>query len=755
MGRPSTRGTRRALRLWCVSGLIAAASLTSVPLAAGPAAAATESWTLAPYGQLGAWVDHWDWTGSSPTFGLAHVDAIAARGVRTLYLQGARSTGSAPLDPTRQRALIDRAHQRGMAVVTWFLPNLLDPAADRARALALATQLPVDGLALDIESDAVADPALRSARVVQLAAEVDAALAGPVGAIVPAPIGMEINSWYWPGFPWAELGAHTGVWLPMTYWTYRPQGSEWAEPRRYVSENIRRLRSLAGEPYARVHVLGDAGLRRPVVPAEIDAMWLGASEEDAVGASVYDVGLTHAELWEPLARMSFTDPIQSRYAQLGGPTSLLGSPVSGERSTPDGAGAFTHYQRGSIYWSPFTGAQVVLGAIRDTWASLGWERSALRYPSTGELPTPDGVGRYNHFQNGSIYWTPSTGAREVRGSIRGTWSRLGWERSVLGYPLTNETGTPDGVGRFNHFERGSVYWTPSTGAREVRGSIRGTWSRLGWERSVLGYPLTNETGTPDGVGRFNHFERGSVYWTPSTGAREVRGSIRGTWSRLGWERSVLGYPLTNETGTPDGVGRFNHFERGSVYWTPSTGAREVRGSIRGTWSRLGWERSVLGYPLTNETGTPDGVGRFNDFQRGSIYWTPSTGAWEVRGAIRDRWRQAGAEASPLGYPTSDQRGTADGVGRTNSFERGAAYWTAATGAVLLHGPVYAAWVAEGAEAGDLGYPVRDTYVVPEGEAADFESGTIIWNSTTGETTILGKTAPPDAPATTDGSVAQG
>ena len=53
----------------------------------------------------------------------------------------------------------------------------------------------------------------------------------------------------------------------------------------------------------------------------------------------------------------------------------------------------------------------VKGAIRDKWAELGWERSFLGYPTTDEWPTPDGVGRFNDFQGGSIRWHPDTGAR--------------------------------------------------------------------------------------------------------------------------------------------------------------------------------------------------------------------------------------------------------------------------------------------------------------------------------------------------------
>jgi len=89
----------------------------------------------------------------------------------------------------------------------------------------------------------------------------------------------------------------------------------------------------------------------------------------------------------------------------------------------------------------------------------------------------------------------------------------------------------------------------------------------------LGYPVTDETGTPDGVGRFNGFQGGAVYWTPRTGAHEVHGAILSTWASLGWERSALGYPVSDEFVVAGG--RQSNFERGSISWTAATGAVRV------------------------------------------------------------------------------------------------------------------------------------------------------------------------------------
>jgi uncharacterized protein with LGFP repeats len=176
----------------------------------------------------------------------------------------------------------------------------------------------------------------------------------------------------------------------------------------------------------------------------------------------------------------------------------------------------TEYNAVAQAWRAVGLPYIVYGAIRVKWDALGAEAGFLGMPTTDELSTACGGGRFNHFQGGSIYWTPATGAHEVHGAIRSKWASLGWECSFLGFPLTDETTTPDGIGRFNHFQGGSIYWTPATGAHEVHGAIRDRWASLGWERSRLGYPTSDELVWA-GTGRVSRFQGGSIYWSPIFG----------------------------------------------------------------------------------------------------------------------------------------------------------------------------------------------------------------------------------------------
>lgn len=188
---------------------------------------------------------------------------------------------------------------------------------------------------------------------------------------------------------------------------------------------------------------------------------------------------------------------------------------------------------------------------------------------------------------------------------------------------------------------GPEFWAEQGGTRcgdspTTVGAIDAKYRALGGCNSVLGAPITEEQTTPDGVGRYTVFEHGSIYWTPDTGAFEVHGVIRDKWKELGWEAGVLGYPITDESPTPDGAGRFNHFQGGSIYWSPETGAREVHGAIRDRWAESGWEAGPLGYPITDEYAVPEG--RRSEFQHGYITWNQSTGETALELGSAPAWR---------------------------------------------------------------------------------------------------------------------
>ncbi|QHA10202.1 hypothetical protein GQF42_44405 [Streptomyces broussonetiae] len=197
--------------------------------------------------------------------------------------------------------------------------------------------------------------------------------------------------------------------------------------------------------------------------------------------------------------------------------------------------------------------------------------------------------------------------------------------------------------------------------KEVGGAILTKYNELGGEGGVLGCPTSGELTTPDGRGRYNTFDHGSIYWTATTGAHPVWGAIRDKWGAIGWEAGKLGYPVDDELTNPDGQGKRQQFEGGTVYWHPtrSNGAHPVWGRIGERWGQAQWEAGRYGYPISDEVQVPGAKGLSQMFEHGPIAWspeeTPNPQYAQARdlyltpvSSTRDGGRQEAANLLPLG-----------------------------------------------------------------------------------------------------------
>ncbi|MQA33270.1 hypothetical protein [Modestobacter roseus] len=425
--------------------------------------------------------------------------------------------------------------------------------------------------------------------------------------------------------------------------------------------------------------------------------------------------------------------VTGRWAELGGATGRLGNLTGDVVCGLAGGGCYQPYANGAIYWSPATGARfVLLGAVRDKWGSLGWEAGPLGWPVRDALCGLPGGGCFQEFQTASVYWSPSTGAHTVGSQVREKWGTTGWEGGFLGYPVTDQTAILGGGAAYAHFQGGSVYWSPATGAHVLGGVVYDRWATSGWENGSLGLPVTDLAVAPDKVGLYAHFQRGSIYWTPSTGARALSADLYRGWAATGWEAGALGYPVSDAATTPDGKAQYAHFQRGSLYASAATGAHPVSGAVRDAWAASGWENGPLGLPVAGPGRTPDGKATYQHFQGGSVYSSTATGTWVVPVAVRDGWAAAGWEVGPLGYPTASAVATADGRGQVQSFQGGEVYASAATGGRAVPAALLGAYQAAGGAGGPLGFPVSASGTTPDGKATyqHFQGGSV-YATTTG------------------------
>jgi len=300
----------------------------------------------------------------------------------------------------------------------------------------------------------------------------------------------------------------------------------------------------------------------------------------------------------------------------------------------------------------------------------------------------------------------------------------------LGSAVSNETGGLRNGGAYQNFKRGSIHWSPASGAQITYGGIRSTWGAQGWENGKLGYPLKGETGGLRNGGAYQSFEGGSIHWSPATGAKFTTGAIRNVWAGTGWENGSLGYPTTNEVGGLKDGGVTQSFQYGTIVYSPATGAVISKGAIRSTYAEAGYENGILGYPTMNErTGLRDG-GAYQNFQNGAVHYSPRTGAVITTGSILQVWGASGWENGKLGYPTSNESGGLREGGSQQAFQTGVIV-KSSLGTFISNGAIRNVWIGNGAQDGRLGYPTSDEYVVDGMTTQDYEGGRITWTSARG------------------------
>ncbi|WP_051515783.1 LGFP repeat-containing protein [Candidatus Blastococcus massiliensis] len=423
--------------------------------------------------------------------------------------------------------------------------------------------------------------------------------------------------------------------------------------------------------------------------------------------------------------------IMIRHNELGGAGGRLGAATTGFHCGLRDNGCFQHYTHGSIYWSPATGARAVESHVRAKWASDGWELGPLGYP-TSELNC--GLvrsGCFQEFQRGSMYSSPGSGTLWVRGIIRAHWASMGWELGWLGYPTTDELCGTRGGGCVSHFQNGSIWFHPSTGAHAINSTLMGKWRQLGYEAGAVGYPTSGVTCELKGHGCFANFQGGSLYYSPATGTQFVKGAIGGLWRATGAENGWLGYPTTDELCALRGGGCVSHFQNGSIWYSPATGVHVINRTLMGKWHQLGYESGAVGYPTSSVVCELTAHGCAANFQGGSLYYSPATGTQFVKGAIRDLWTVAGRETGWMGYPTSDETCGLRGGGCFSHFQGASIYYSPASGVNHVSGPIKDAWAASGWEAGGWGYPTGNPASSGSNVTQRFQGGTATWHTATG------------------------
>lgn len=334
---------------------------------------------------------------------------------------------------------------------------------------------------------------------------------------------------------------------------------------------------------------------------------------------------------------------------------------------------------------------------------------------------------YKKFEYGYVFGTNS-GAWDIHGGIYQKWKSLNAENSILGLPIENEKYQGDGI-VYQNFENGRIYWM-NEAAFTMHGGIYSYWiADEDASIAMIGYPIGAEE--KDGNGNtLQRYTKSTIYWNNSKGTWYVDNHLVEFYVQRGGSSSYLGASMNKPVYLDANDGVMQEFCGGEIYWTSTTGAWDVHGAILKKWKKDGSENSYLGYPISREQKDAYGY-TFQNFERGRIYWGTNVGIWELKDFSLDYWLELGMTASILGTPSDSGQ---CGLLRNSCYQMfngGRIYWTSENGTHSIHGGILERWIKEGLEWKKLGFPISDEIYEDNLTYQIFEGGRIYWNDKKG------------------------
>jgi hypothetical protein len=328
-----------------------------------------------------------------------------------------------------------------------------------------------------------------------------------------------------------------------------------------------------------------------------------------------------------------------------------------------------NYATAALYsytpYQPNAAALANLGGTGDSCSSYGNRNFWVFYNNWFGSPTaatgPELVAAFYQLQGGATGWLGAATTPIVEVTARGS----GYQRAFVG---------------------GTIYWTATTGARAVPTSLNALFVAAGGVAGYMGWPTAaTVTETVNGGGVRQAFQGGSMYRATGGAARLVRGAILAAYGATTGPASGMGWPVGNATSvTANGItGKVQVFQNGTIYWSAATGARLVRGTTLAKYISTNGPAGALGWPVGNSTGaTAKGVtGKFQAFQKGTIYWTPTSHATAVSGSIYLYYLKNYQYRGALGWPTAARKCVTGGT-CSQTFQTGTVLWSRTAGARL-------------------------------------------------------------------------
>jgi Prokaryotic phospholipase A2/LGFP repeat len=361
-----------------------------------------------------------------------------------------------------------------------------------------------------------------------------------------------------------------------------------------------------------------------------------------------------------------------------------GRVFTGIDARADGAGYLLSSARGEMY--AFGGAGAVRNPVKFTGeivdvALTADGRGAMAVSSAGQFyaygtakPQPNPVNFSGEIVGVALtadgqgaMAVSSAGQFYAYGTAKAQPNPVNFSGRIIGLALT-----ADGRGVMAMSSVGQLYTYGTAKPEPNPTKFTGEMAGLDLTADGQGAVAVSSTGQVYAYGTAHYYGNGDPGCETYTGT-QVCNDIRARYLALGGPDGPLGPPASGEFQVING-GLGQHFKTGSIYWSANTGAWDVRGVIRDKYFAMAAERGVLGMPVTGESFRNSTFG--SHFANGAIYFSGDTGVHEVHGTINGIYSHANWADGTLGLPLTDEL-AANGDwagGRISFFAGGYVFW---------------------------------------------------------------------------------
>ncbi|MCU4296229.1 hypothetical protein D3I60_03880 [Brevibacterium permense] len=208
------------------------------------------------------------------------------------------------------------------------------------------------------------------------------------------------------------------------------------------------------------------------------------------------------------------------------------------------ASGFNSYTIGISVLGTYTGSAPSTAAQNSVKPLIAWKANQYAFNPTGKMTLTSGGGSTSRYPEGrKVSLNVVSGHRDTSYTAcpgNAFYSRLG------SIPSGAKSMQSD-VGVYQRIAKGTVHWSSKTGAHLNKGGIRNGYKHAGYTKGFLGYPSSDEkTFKYRKSAYYQSYENGMITWSSAMKGQPMCGEMLKKWKSLGWERSKLGLPMTDQ-----------------------------------------------------------------------------------------------------------------------------------------------------------------------------------------------------------------